>query len=92
VPYGVVRVGSDGLFAGLEEKPRITEFVAAGIYYLSPQILALLPTNQRIDMPELLNRARDIRLKLGLFPIHEYWIDVGRTDDLERAIADHEHS
>lgn len=89
VPFGVVRVGADGLLSDIEEKPRITEFISAGIYVLSPQVLAMVPKNRPMDMPELLNRARGIGLTFGLFPIHEYWIDVGRIDDLERASADH---
>jgi NDP-sugar pyrophosphorylase family protein len=36
-------------------------------------------------MPELLNIGKRIGLKIGLFPIHEYWTDVGRPADLEAA-------
>jgi len=89
VPFGVVRVGENGRFSGIEEKPTITEFISAGVYYLSPEILALVPSGRKIDMPEVLNRARDLGLEIGLFPVHEYWLDVGRVDDLARAKADH---
>ena len=85
VPFGVVRYGDDGLFSGIEEKPRISNFIAAGIYYLSPEFIALVPDNRPMDMPELLNLGRSIGLKIGVFPIHEYWTDIGRPDDLERA-------
>ena len=85
VPFGVVRYGDDGLFAGIDEKPRISSFIAAGIYYLSPEFVALVPDNRPMDMPELLNLGRSIGLKIGVFPIHEYWTDIGRPDDLDRA-------
>ena len=85
VPFGVVRKDKDGLFLNIEEKPVVRNFVAAGIYYLSPEFCALVPKNHPSDMPELLNRGREIGLKVGLFPIHESWIDVGRPDDLRRA-------
>jgi len=85
VPFGVVRYGGDGLFLGIEEKPRITNFIAAGVYYLSPQFVGLVPRGLPIDMPELLNLGRSIGLRIGVFPIHEYWTDIGRPDDLERA-------
>ena len=85
IPFGVVRYGPDGLFAGIDEKPRLTNFIAAGVYYLSPSITALVSNDQPIDMPELLNLGRKIGLKIGVFPIHEYWTDVGRPDDLQRA-------
>jgi len=85
VPFGVVRYGEDGLFAGIEEKPMISNFVAAGLYYLSPEFAALAPTGKPIDMPELLNLGMNIGLKTGLFPIHEYWADIGQPVDLETA-------
>lgn len=89
VPFGVVRHSEDGLFAGIEEKPRISNFIAAGLYYLSPEFVALVPGDRPMDMPELLNLGREIGLKIGLFPIHEYWTDVGRPADLEAADAMH---
>ena len=88
VPFGVVKQDENGLFQGIDEKPTIRHFVAAGIYYLSPECCALIPPDTRMDMPSLLNRIRAAGLKIGLFPIHEYWLDVGRPSDLERAHAD----
>jgi dTDP-glucose pyrophosphorylase len=89
VPFGVVRSDEQGLFCGVEEKPTFHHFVAAGIYYLAPQMRALASPNKPLDMPELLNMGRSIGLRIGLFPIHEYWIDVGRPNDLETAERDH---
>lgn len=85
IPFGVIRQSADGLFEGIDEKPKLQNFVAAGVYYLGSEFLALVPRHQSIDMPELLNRGRSVGLKIGLFPIHEYWTDVGRPDDLEAA-------
>lgn len=89
VPYGIVRHSEDGLFEGIEEKPRHNYMAAAGIYLLSPQFTALVPPERAMDMPELLNLGRKIGLKVGLFPIHEYWTDVGLPSDLEAAERDH---
>lgn len=89
IPYGVVRYGKDGLFEKVEEKPRVSNFVAAGVYYLAPEFLALTTPGQRLDMPDLLNRGKEIGLQIGLFPIHEYWADVGRPEDLAEAEANH---
>jgi len=89
VPYGVVRQNADGSFDGIDEKPTYTYFVAAGVYLLSPEFCRLVPERTRIDMPDLLNLGRSAGLKIGLFPIHEYWIDVGRPDDLAAANRHH---
>ena len=92
VPYGVIRQTEDGLFSAIEEKPRISQFISAGIYILSSEILNLVPKDQNMDMPHLLNLGRGIGLRIGLFPIHEYWIDVGRPDDLNTADTDYTRS
>jgi dTDP-glucose pyrophosphorylase len=89
VPFGVVRIGKNGLLSGIEEKPRITEFVAAGVYLLEASMLSLVSRGRRLDMPELLQRGTEIGQRIGVFPIHEYWVDVGRKTDLKRADGDH---
>ena len=58
------------------------------LYLLAPEFLSLVPKNKRIDMPEVLNLGRRMGLKIGLFPIHEYWIDVGHPRDLKAADTD----
>jgi len=89
VPFGVVRFDEDGLFDHVEEKPRISHFIAAGVYYLSPEYLALVQPGRPLDMPALLNAGKEIGLRAGLFPIHEYWTDVGQPADLDAADRDH---
>lgn len=89
IPFGVIRYGEDGLLDGIEEKPCVSHFIAAGVYYLSPEYLALIPGDTPMDMPDLLNLGKKIGLRTGLFPIHEYWTDIGRPDDLEAAEAVH---
>jgi dTDP-glucose pyrophosphorylase len=85
IPFGVVRHSPDGLFLSVEEKPTLLNFVAAGLYLLSPEFRNLVRPGERIDTPDLLNRGRASGLKCGLFPIHEYWTDVGRPEDFDLA-------
>ena len=85
VPFGVIRRTEDDAFDGIDEKPTISSFIAAGIYFLSPEFQALVPRNQAVEMPDLLNMGKQIGLKIGLFPIHEYWTDVGNPHDLDAA-------
>jgi dTDP-glucose pyrophosphorylase/predicted transcriptional regulator len=87
VPYGVVRVDG-GRLAAFEEKPTRREFVNAGIYVLSPAALDQIPATGPLDMPELFSRvARNIGAP-AIYPLHEYWIDIGHLDDLQRAQRD----
>ena len=88
IPFGVLRLGEDGLFSGIDEKPTHSYFVAAGIYMLSPEFIALTPRGRAVDMPEVLEAGRRADLRIGLFPLHEYWRDVGQPDDLAMANAE----
>ncbi|EGV27981.1 Nucleotidyl transferase [Thiorhodococcus drewsii AZ1] len=84
IPYGVVRT-DDIHVLGLEEKPVLTHYVNAGIYLLNPELLDLLPENQFYHMPQLLEQAVGQQCRVAAFPIHEYWLDVGLPETLERA-------
>lgn len=85
IPFGVVRADDNGKFLGIEEKPRLINFVSAGMYILGPEVRSLALPGRRTDMPELLDMARRSGLSIGVFPIHEAWRDVGRPADLEAA-------
>ena len=89
IPFGVVRYGEDGSFERIDEKPVLSHFVAAGVYLLSPVFAGLVARDEAMDMNELLNLGRQVGLSIGLFPIHEYWVDVGHPEDLDRAMRDH---
>jgi NDP-sugar pyrophosphorylase family protein len=85
IPFGVVRYDSSGLFSSIEEKPSVLQFVAAGVYLLGPEFIPLVPREGACDMPDLLNAGKRLGLRIGLFPIHEPWADLGRPEDLNSA-------
>jgi dTDP-glucose pyrophosphorylase/predicted transcriptional regulator len=84
VPYGVVS-GDGVLVDQIVEKPTYRYLVNAGIYALSPSVLKYLCDKQPIDMPNLLQRAMADGEKVNMFPVHEYWLDIGRIEDFNRA-------
>jgi len=84
VPYGVVKMSDEHLIT-IEEKPVYQTMVAAGIYVLEPEAVKLLPKARHYDMPNLLQDAVNRGMRAAVFPIHEYWIDIGRMEDLQRA-------
>jgi dTDP-glucose pyrophosphorylase len=89
IPYGVVRYAGDGEFLGMTEKPNLSHFVSAGIYIFSPLFVSLVSPEEAIDMPDLLTRGKELGLRIGLFPLHEYWTDIGLPEDFDNANADH---
>ena len=84
VPYGVVNV-AEGQILSIEEKPIHKFFVSAGIYMLVPQVLEEIPDNEFFDMPVLFEKLIKNGKKAVSFPIREYWLDIGRMSDFERA-------
>ena len=88
IPYGVVEINEHRLVA-IREKPVQQFFVSAGIYVFEPDIVKYLPQNGRVDMPELFQAVLDSRHETAVFPIREYWIDIGRADDYEKANGDY---
>jgi NDP-sugar pyrophosphorylase family protein len=89
IPYGVLRTEGSKL-AGIEEKPTMCHYVNAGIYVLSPEIVALAEPQTPLDMPDLLQRAMEQGGEVSVFPLMEDWIDIGRHEDLERARLAHQ--
>jgi len=85
IPFGVIKQDDAGNFEGIDEKPRYSYFVSSGIYLLSPEFCNLVPQGQPFDMPDLLIAGRKAGLRIGVFPIHEYWRDLGREADLQSA-------
>lgn len=84
VPYGVIQ--SDGhLVRSMVEKPVQKFFVNAGVYVLSPELVKCVRPGTRIDMPTLLEQSIASGQEVTMFPVHEYWLDIGRMEDFKRA-------
>ena len=83
-PYGVVEV--EGInFKSIIEKPTFKNFINAGIYIIDPSIIKDLNDEEYLDMPDLLNKRLRGNYKKVVYPIHEYWLDIGRIDSLNKA-------
>ncbi len=87
VPFGVVKMEGHHI-RGIDEKPVHRFFVNAGIYVLDPKVFNHIPANTPLDMPHLFESIIRKKCRAAAFPIREYWVDIGRVDDLERANGD----
>lgn len=81
IPFGVVEL-VDREVLQIVEKPVQHHFINAGIYALEPSCLDLVPHGHFFDMPELMTALLHDGRRVSSFPVHEYWQDVGRPDDL----------
>jgi dTDP-glucose pyrophosphorylase len=84
VPYGVVQTEQHRM-TGLEEKPVHHFFVNAGIYVLEPETLDYVPDDAFYDMPDLFEAVIADAKEATVFPVREYWQDIGRMEQFERA-------
>lgn len=84
VPFGVVETEEHRL-VGFAEKPTQRFLVNAGIYALEPDILHLVPQNRFFDMPQLFDKLVRKNRRTIVFPIQEYWLDVGRLEEFSQA-------
>lgn len=84
IPYGVINQDS-GKITSIVEKPKQQCYVNAGIYILNPSVLEFIPQDVFYDMPTLFDDLiRDDNEPIS-FPVHEYWLDIGQMNELEKA-------
>ena len=89
VPYGVIETDGHRM-TGLDEKPVTRYFVNAGIYVLEPETLKYVPENEFYDMTTLFEKLIDQNETATVFPVREYWQDVGQKEDFHRANGEYD--
>jgi len=88
VPYGVVNIVNEDI-TSIEEKPIHSFFVNAGVYLLNTECVNLIPKGEFYDMPSLFEELILNNEKTISFPLSEYWLDIGKISDYERADAEY---
>jgi NDP-sugar pyrophosphorylase family protein len=84
VPYGVVSV-DNGKIISIQEKPTHSFFVSAGIYILDSLCIDMIPKNEFYDIPTLFENMIKNNNNIISFPLRDYWLDIGRVDEYEKA-------
>lgn len=84
LPFGVAEIDNYRL-TGLKEKPVNKMFVNAGIYVINPDTLKYIPHNDFFDMPDLFSLLLEKGDKPSVFPVREYWLDIGQVSEYEKA-------
>lgn len=70
---------------GIEEKPDIVMYILAGIYVMKPAIFELFPENEYFGMDVLIRKMLDNQHPVAKYDLKEYWLDIGRLNDYEKA-------
>lgn len=89
IPYGVATVEGTRVVS-LKEKPDHLAFINAGVYVVDPVVLDRIEAGKYLDMPDVVDGLISANLRVGSFPIHEYWLDIGQPEQLQAAQAEFE--
>lgn len=87
VPYGVIDTNGPEITA-ISEKPAVRVYINAGIYLLNPVVCRLIPSDRPYDMPDLIRQLVREGRRVVSFPVREYWLDIGKVEDYQKAQAD----
>lgn len=87
VPYGVIQADGHRI-ESIVEKPVHRFFVNAGIYVLDSKLVKSINGANYLDMPHLLENRIEQGGQINMFPVHEYWLDIGQIEQYEKAQAD----
>jgi dTDP-glucose pyrophosphorylase len=84
IPYGVIE--ADGYeITAISEKPVNKYLINAGVYILEPSCIDFIPHNTAYDLPSLFKKLISNGEKTGIFPLQDYWLDIGTHDDYQKA-------
>ena len=82
VPFGVINLTDNYNLKDIKEKPTFRHNILSGIYCLEKNVCELVG-QETIDMPEILIRGSKLGKKIEVFPIYEYWKDLGTPEDFK---------
>jgi NDP-mannose synthase len=90
IDYGVLLADDDDRVVGYDEKPTLSYTVSMGVYVLEPRTRAYVPSDAPFDFPDLVQALLAAGERVGSMPYDGYWLDIGRHDDYEQAVAEFE--
>tara|TARA_Y100000590_G_C15704277_1_gene1007998 strand:- start:424 stop:1494 length:1071 start_codon:yes stop_codon:yes gene_type:complete len=76
IPYGVINIQKSKSEI-IQEKPFFEHKISAGIYVVKPKFIKKIKKNKFLNMNDFINSEFKKKTKIGIFPIHELWMDIG---------------
>lgn len=90
VDFGVIQRDKDDQMVKYLEKPKLSYTVSMGIYVFEPEILGLLPKDEKFDFPDLMHLLLKKEKKVAIYNSTDFWLDIGRPDDYQKAVEEFE--
>lgn len=82
---GVLQYDNELNIYDFKEKPIEFHHVSMGIYILNKSVIDPLPKNEKIGFDQLILDAINNKLKIKAYPHNSYWLDIGCSNDYEKA-------
>lgn len=90
VPYAVLET-NNGHIVSFKEKPTYTYYSNGGIYLMKRSVIKNIPKATFFNATDLMEKLIKDGGKVHSYPLHAYWLDIGRMEDYNRAQADIKH-
>ncbi len=90
IPYAVMET-KDHRVINFKEKPTFTYYSNGGIYIVKRELLNRIPKNSFYNATDLMEHLIKDGGKLISYPIRQYWLDIGKPQDYEKAQLDIKH-
>jgi NDP-sugar pyrophosphorylase family protein len=91
IDFGVIQLAAGERYVqdvtGYIEKPSSEYAVSMGVYVVSPGLLPLIRPGAYLDFPDLVLQALAAGERVVSFRYDGLWLDIGRHEDYEQAIA-----
>lgn len=86
-PFDFGNIYFEGDFVtGIQEKPDIVMHILAGIYVMKPEIFKFFPIEiNYFGMDSLILKMLNNKSLISKYELEEYWLDIGRIKDWEKA-------
>lgn len=88
IPYGVINTLGENVVS-LSEKPLVDFNINAGMYLFSTEAKKLIKPHTPLQATDFIRDVlNDKKLNIRAFSITEYWLDIGRPEELKLARAE----
>lgn len=87
IPYAVFETQGNNI-KNFSEKPTYTYYSNGGIYLFKKELLESIPKDTFFNATDLLEKAIAENKKVITYPFSNYWLDIGKPADFEKAQRD----
>lgn len=90
IPYAVLETEQTSIIS-FKEKPSYTYYSNGGIYLMKREAIDLIPEEKFFNATDLMEKLIVLGRKVISYPLHSYWLDIGKPEDFIKAQADIKH-